>query len=141
MVAPYPACYNSTWFGRNILRVPHKIITGGGGFGRGYHNNVRSDTSQLSMKDIASPRPRVPEGRRIYVIGDIHGRADLLDQLHELIVADAAANPELNHLAVYLGDYVDRGFESRQVIDGLDIIDTLASDLLLRPAEPIRTVV
>ena len=71
------------------------------------------------MKDIALPAPRVPEGRRIYVIGDIHGRADLLDQLHELIVADAAANPELNHLAVYLGDYVDRGFESRQVIDGL----------------------
>lgn len=61
---------------------------------------------------------RVPDGLRVYAIGDIHGRADLLRQMHRLIMTDAqAAGPGLRKLVVYLGDYVDRGLQSREVID------------------------
>ncbi len=52
------------------------------------------------------------------MVGDIHGRLDLLKDLESRIVADAAEARVDRHV-VYLGDYVDRGFESRQVIDHL----------------------
>ncbi len=51
------------------------------------------------------------------MVGDIHGRADLVRQLHGLILADAAAHRNGRPVVVYLGDYVDRGLESRQVLD------------------------
>jgi serine/threonine protein phosphatase 1 len=60
----------------------------------------------------------VPEGQRIYAIGDIHGRADLLAQLDRKIGEDAAtAPPGTKKTIVYLGDYVDRGLDSKGVID------------------------
>jgi serine/threonine protein phosphatase 1 len=60
----------------------------------------------------------VPEGLRVYAIGDIHGRPDLLARLHDQILADMASAPAgTRPLAVYLGDYVDRGLHSREVID------------------------
>jgi Calcineurin-like phosphoesterase. len=60
----------------------------------------------------------VPPGVRVYAVGDIHGRVDLLRQLHQLIRADAATAPPLTTLhVVYLGDYVDRGWYSRDVIE------------------------
>lgn len=63
---------------------------------------------------------RVPDGLRVYAIGDVHGRADLLRELHRLITADAASAPRhMRKLAVYLGDYIDRGLQSREVIDVL----------------------
>jgi serine/threonine protein phosphatase 1 len=64
-------------------------------------------------------RPRVPEGRRVYAIGDIHGRDDLLARLHALIAEDAAAGAPAGNSLVYLGDYIDRGPASRQVIERL----------------------
>jgi calcineurin-like phosphoesterase family protein len=60
---------------------------------------------------------RVPEGIRIYAIGDVHGRADLLDQLFSGIDADLAMNPIPRAIQVLLGDYVDRGPASREVLD------------------------
>jgi serine/threonine protein phosphatase 1 len=61
----------------------------------------------------------VPEGVRVYAIGDIHGRSDLLDHQHALIEADYAANPmPVVHL-IYLGDYVDRGPDSAGVLERL----------------------
>lgn len=69
---------------------------------------------------VAGRSPRVPEGVRVYAIGDVHGRLDLLRQLETLIVEDAGKQPAgYRKLLVYLGDYVDRGFESRQVIEHL----------------------
>jgi serine/threonine protein phosphatase 1 len=53
---------------------------------------------------------------RVYAIGDVHGRADLLVQLRERIRADLAEAPP-TRLLVHVGDYVDRGFESRKVLD------------------------
>lgn len=59
--------------------------------------------------------PQVPDGSRIYAIGDIHGRADLLADLHRAILADAVNAPR-RRVIIYLGDYVDRGMQSREVV-------------------------
>ncbi len=61
--------------------------------------------------------PSVPDGTRIYAIGDVHGRLDLLRLLHDSILAHAAYAPAARKVMVYLGDYVDRGPESREIID------------------------
>lgn len=61
--------------------------------------------------------PEVPPGSRIYAVGDIHGRADLLRALHRLIREDAQRHPTPRRVVVYLGDYIDRGMESPGVID------------------------
>jgi serine/threonine protein phosphatase 1 len=61
---------------------------------------------------------RVPPGVCVYAVGDIHGRADLLQVLHRQIAADAAQlTPGTDKLVIYVGDYVDRGLESRTVLD------------------------
>lgn len=52
----------------------------------------------------------------VYAIGDIHGRADLLENLLGRIDQDATGFLGEVHM-VFLGDYIDRGFQSRQVID------------------------
>ncbi|HYB08838.1 MAG TPA: metallophosphoesterase family protein [Alphaproteobacteria bacterium] len=65
----------------------------------------------------AEPRAEVPPDSRIYAVGDIHGRVDLLERLHALIVADARSSSAPRKRIVYLGDYVDRGMQSRQVVD------------------------
>lgn len=64
----------------------------------------------------ASP-PRVADGRRVYAVGDIHGRADLLERLHDLIRADVAAAPARRNVLVYVGDYIDRGTDSFGVVE------------------------
>ena len=62
----------------------------------------------------------LPPDLRLYAIGDIHGRLDLLSRLHHLIREDAGRRGgDATNRIVYLGDYVDRGFESRGVIDAL----------------------
>jgi Calcineurin-like phosphoesterase len=56
---------------------------------------------------------------RLYVIGDIHGRSDLLDKMVDQISRDLAANPASDCLIVTIGDYIDRGPDSRGVLDRL----------------------
>ena len=56
---------------------------------------------------------------RLYVIGDIHGRADLLDRMIGKIFDDLAARPVAESLVVTVGDYVDRGADSSVVIERL----------------------
>jgi serine/threonine protein phosphatase 1 len=63
--------------------------------------------------------PRAPEGLRIYAIGDVHGRADLLTDAFARIDADRKGRPVEETLHVFLGDYVDRGPRSREVLDAL----------------------
>ncbi|MEX2642583.1 MAG: metallophosphoesterase family protein [Acetobacterales bacterium] len=65
----------------------------------------------------STDQPRVPEGRRIYAVGDVHGRADLLRRLLDMIAEDAAAHADRACVLVYIGDYVDRGPRSRETID------------------------
>ena len=61
----------------------------------------------------------VPTGVRIYAIGDIHGCADRLDQLHALIDEDLESAPPAAVHVIYLGDYINRGPDSKGVLDRL----------------------
>lgn len=64
--------------------------------------------------------PRVAEDERVYAIGDIHGRADLLDDLLRRIVTDAQTHSDGRRVTiVFLGDYIDRGENSAQVLERL----------------------
>ena len=60
---------------------------------------------------------RIPEGVGLYAVGDIDGCARLLRNLRELILEDAYRAAEERRIVVYLGDYIDRGPDSRDVID------------------------
>lgn len=60
-----------------------------------------------------------PEDLRIYAIGDIHGCLDDLKSVHDAIGEDLERNPTENWKMIHVGDYIDRGPESRQVIDYL----------------------
>jgi serine/threonine protein phosphatase 1 len=73
--------------------------------------------SATRAEEAPGVRRSVPEDLRVYAIGDIHGRLDLLEALHEAIRGDARDHGGARRLLVYLGDYVDRGPASRQVID------------------------
>ncbi len=60
--------------------------------------------------------PSIPPGRRVYAVGDIHGRLDLFATLIEAIEADDAAAQHAQTTVILLGDLVDRGPESAGVI-------------------------
>jgi serine/threonine protein phosphatase 1 len=60
-----------------------------------------------------------PEGIRVYAIGDVHGRLDLLARMHRTIEEDMSGHPGKDWRIVHLGDYVDRGPDARGVIDFL----------------------
>lgn len=62
---------------------------------------------------------KIPDGHVVYAIGDVHGRLDLLKSLHEKIRVDAQERDFFRKVIVYLGDYIDRGSDSRGVIDYL----------------------
>ena len=62
---------------------------------------------------------RGPEGLRIYAIGDVHGRLDLLEALHERIAEEIDADRPDDWRIIHLGDYCDRGPDSRGVLDFL----------------------
>jgi serine/threonine protein phosphatase 1 len=64
-------------------------------------------------------RPRTPEGVRVYAVGDVHGRLDLLDPLLAKIDADLADHDPQMSVHVFLGDYIDRGQASAQVVERL----------------------
>ncbi len=72
----------------------------------------------LGVNHYPPVAPGCPQGVRIYCIGDIHGRVDLLQQLHATIAEDAADHMGSRKI-IYLGDYIDRGEESMAVIDCL----------------------
>jgi serine/threonine protein phosphatase 1 len=74
----------------------------------------------LSSTDQGRLRQRpayARDGVRVYAVGDVHGRADLLKQLFSGIDADLAAHPIQRVIHVFLGDYIDRGPASREVLD------------------------
>lgn len=62
---------------------------------------------------------RVPDGYRVYAIGDVHGRDDLLEMLLGEIDLDIAARGPARNFLVFLGDLIDRGPSSAGVIDRL----------------------
>jgi serine/threonine protein phosphatase 1 len=74
--------------------------------------------SAEALRFVRAPG-RLPRGRRIYAIGDIHGCLAQLEQLHREIVRDLAARPVAAPLLVHLGDYIDNGPDSAGVIEHL----------------------
>ena len=60
-----------------------------------------------------------PDGLRLYAIGDVHGRLDLLLKMYDAIIRDRGEHPEADWRIIHLGDYVDRGADSKGVIDFL----------------------
>lgn len=63
--------------------------------------------------------PRTPRGYRAYAVGDIHGRLDLLDRLLAAIDQDLEVRPARKTLLIFLGDLIDRGPDSRGVVERL----------------------
>lgn len=61
----------------------------------------------------------IPTGQRIYAVGDIHGRADLLAELLAQVDTDDRARGGAPAMLIFLGDLIDRGPESAQVVDML----------------------
>jgi serine/threonine protein phosphatase 1 len=74
----------------------------------------------------------LPPGQRIYAIGDVHGCADRLAEMHRLVRADLAARPIATATVVHLGDLIDRGPDSAGVVEFV---------LQPWPDEPAPTVV
>lgn len=66
---------------------------------------------------VSATPSRVPDGQRVYAIGDIHGRDDLFAQLLAKVEADNAARGEAFTTLILLGDLVDRGPDSASVIE------------------------
>lgn len=63
--------------------------------------------------------PAGVRGWRAYAIGDVHGRFDLLDQLLAKIEHDLRARPAKKVLLIFVGDLIDRGPSSAQVVERL----------------------
>ncbi len=70
------------------------------------------DVTRLSGADVEAASV-------IYGVGDIHGRLDLLDEMEAAIATDIAASAAERPLICYVGDYIDRGPNSAQVLDRL----------------------
>ncbi len=64
-----------------------------------------------------TPPGVLPEGTRVYAVGDIHGRLDLLQELAGKIERDLASAPVDRVVELYVGDYIDRGPDSRGVVE------------------------
>jgi serine/threonine protein phosphatase 1 len=76
----------------------------------------------LSLNELWGAKvhyPPAPEGRTIYVVGDIHGRLDLLEKVHRQIDEDKKGVSPVLVTEVYLGDYIDRGPDPAGVVSRL----------------------
>ena len=65
---------------------------------------------------VSRAPPAVPEGTVVWALGDIHGRLDLLRPLVEAVAADLQSSGATRRMVVFLGDYIDRGPDSRGVL-------------------------
>lgn len=96
-----------------------KLAPGGRAvYGRGRMLNFLRKRRGDQTARRPGPNAQGPEGVRIYAIGDVHGRLDLFDALIQLIEADRSDGDGETEL-VLLGDYIDRGPHSAQLLDRL----------------------
>jgi serine/threonine protein phosphatase 1 len=56
---------------------------------------------------------------RLYAIGDVHGCDALLAAIHDAVAADLAERPAADHRIIHVGDYIDRGPDSRAAVERL----------------------
>ena len=78
-----------------------------------------AEISGVQRLQVEGRRPSLPPGVRIYAVGDIHGRLDLLNELLARIGDDMSSRPAIRPVSIFLGDYIDRGPSSRETIDRL----------------------
>lgn len=71
---------------------------------------------------VSTPGFAVPPGERVYAVGDLHGCDDLLAKLLDQIAADDAARGPAKTTLIFLGDLVDRGPASAQVVERLRLL-------------------
>src|SRR6476659_3708951 len=64
-------------------------------------------------------QPAGARGYRAYAVGDIHGRLDLLEDLLAKIHAELQHRPARKTLLVFMGDLIDRGPSSAEVLERL----------------------
>lgn len=77
---------------------------------------------QLSPSFLFGPtQPAGPRGHRAYVVGDVHGRLDLLNDLLDKIEQDVSRRRRLRTSIVFLGDLIDRGPDSAGVVERLRV--------------------
>jgi serine/threonine protein phosphatase 1 len=73
-----------------------------------------------SLLRSSPPRPAVNPKHRVYAVGDLHGRYDLLHEMLKRVVEDFEDRRDGRQLkVVFLGDYIDRGDHSREVLETL----------------------
>jgi serine/threonine protein phosphatase 1 len=84
--------------------------------------SIRVDTFAIQ------PGSTLPAGLRVYAIGDIHGRFDLLQNIVAAIRQDIDRKPPERSVEIFLGDYVDRGPCSKEVLDWLTSVRPLADE-------------
>jgi serine/threonine protein phosphatase 1 len=72
-----------------------------------------------SLQDCGVHYPPAPQGYTVYVVGDIHGRLDLLLEMQRRIDEDKELSGAGQSVEIYLGDYIDRGPESSGVVSRL----------------------
>lgn len=79
----------------------------------------------------AAPVPGPAIDRRLYAVGDIHGRHDLLEAMVDLIAEDSARFDDARRaVTVFLGDYIDRGDHSREVLETLTALERTRDDVV-----------
>lgn len=71
---------------------------------------------KLAPAPLSADPPSIGDHLRVYAIGDVHGRDDLLERLLAKVAADHAARPPCPMRLILLGDLVDRGPRSAQVV-------------------------
>ncbi|WP_066812390.1 metallophosphoesterase [Sphingomonas asaccharolytica] len=72
---------------------------------------------RLRRRPPVCPNGRIPDGQRVYAIGDVHGRVDLLNVLLAKIQADVEKLPAARIQLILLGDLIDRGPDSAAVVE------------------------
>ena len=79
-----------------------------------------SQRFSLAMRTSALPGEvavELPATQRIYAVGDLHGHLDLLVAMLDAVRADIRQHPDLPCTLIFLGDYIDRGPSSREILE------------------------
>ena len=79
---------------------------------------IKPTMDEAPAAPMCTGQSRVPDGQRVYAIGDIHGRFDLASRLLDVIRAEVGTLPGgIETIVVGLGNFIDRGPQSREVVE------------------------
>jgi len=80
---------------------------------------VRSIFSWSKRREEAATRSSAPPGQFVVAVGDVHGRLDLVEMLWHQIDAASRLSSARQRTLIFVGDYIDRGMHSAELIDRL----------------------